>query len=129
MASVRGSKDYQGMNWIRQEKRLAIYIRDGLACVYCNANIEDTKLTLDHLTPYSQGGSNDASNLVTACLRCNSSRGVRSVEDFAAAVAGYLNGGTTPESITDFIALTVTRPLNVNAAREIIMNRREEVTE
>jgi hypothetical protein len=97
--------------------------------VYCNANIEDTKLTLDHLTPYSQGGSNDASNLVTACLRCNSSRGVRSVEDFAAAVAGYLNGGTTPESITDFIALTVTRPLNVNAAREIIMNRREEVTE
>jgi 5-methylcytosine-specific restriction endonuclease McrA len=27
----------QGMNWIRPEKRLAIYLRDGLACCYCAA--------------------------------------------------------------------------------------------
>jgi hypothetical protein len=36
----------QGMNWISQHKRLAIYLRDGLACCYCGDSImEDAKLT------------------------------------------------------------------------------------
>lgn len=37
--------NWQGMNWIRQEKRYAIYLRDGLACVWCKATIEDTTLS------------------------------------------------------------------------------------
>ncbi len=57
-----------GMNWIRREKRLALHLRDGLVCVYCGAAGEDGgQLTLDHLRPVSKGGTNDASNLVTAC--------------------------------------------------------------
>src|SRR5438128_11454104 len=31
----------QGMNWIRPEKRLALYLRDGLACCYCGEAVED----------------------------------------------------------------------------------------
>jgi len=64
-----------GSKWIRPEKRLAIYVRDGFDCVYCRGVFPlGTDLTLDHITPRSRGGSNDASNLVTCCFSCNSAR-------------------------------------------------------
>src|SRR5262245_64074265 len=84
-------RDWNGMNWIRQEKRLAIYLRDGLACAYCGEGIEDgAVLTLDHVVPR---GGNEKENLVTACLRCNSARGKRNVAEFIRATAAYLNHG------------------------------------
>ena len=95
--------NWQGMNWIRQDARLAIYLRDGLACAYCGDAVEDgAQLTLDHIIPYDDHGSNEVSNLVTCCHRCNSSRGKRPVAIFAAAVADYR--GTSPESIVAHIA-------------------------
>lgn len=114
----------QGMNWITQHKRLAIYMRDGLACAYCGDGVEDgAKLTLDHLTPYSEGGSNHESNLVTCCHRCNSSRGNRSVEAFAKGVAAYLNHGVKPAAITKHIADCTKRELDIKAAKEMIARR------
>jgi 5-methylcytosine-specific restriction endonuclease McrA len=75
---------WQGMNWIRQTSRLAIYLRDGCSCKYCGAGVEDgVQLTLDHLTPWSKGGCNSAHNLITCCKACNSARGAREVVDFA----------------------------------------------
>ena len=89
---ARSRGEWQGMNWIRQEKRLAIYMRDGMACAYCGASVESgATLSLDHLTPHSKGGSNSATNLVTCCTRCNSARQARPVASFAAGVAEYLN--------------------------------------
>lgn len=88
------------MNWIRQEKRLAIYLRDGCACVWCGFSVEDgAQLTLDHVKPHSKGGGNHESNLVTACKRCNDSRGNRSVAKFCDAIAAYLNHGVDPAFI------------------------------
>ena len=76
-------KRTQGMNWLPKARRLAIYLRAGLACAYCGASVEDdARLSLDHLRPYSKGGTNETSNLVTACGRCNSSRGTRTVRGF-----------------------------------------------
>jgi hypothetical protein len=77
--------------WIRVEKRAAIYERDSWECVYCGRGPRDRRrmsqaaviLTLDHLTPRSQDGSNAAANLVTACKSCNSSRKDRGWTDFA----------------------------------------------
>ena len=90
-----------GMNWIRQEKRLAIYLRDGMACAYCGHGVEDgANLTLDHVVPRSQGGGNVACNLVTCCMRCNVARSNRPVYDFCAAVAQYVGGGATAEDIS-----------------------------
>jgi 5-methylcytosine-specific restriction endonuclease McrA len=60
-----------GSKWIRPEKRLAIYSRDGFCCVYCRA---EDKLSLDHLQPRELGGSHEATNLVTCCVSCNSAR-------------------------------------------------------
>ena len=68
MSNANGSK------WIRPEKRLAIYARDGFACVYCSADEGEGLLTLDHVTPREVGGTHDADNLVTCCLCCNSQK-------------------------------------------------------
>mgnify|MGYP001576012952 FL=1 len=114
----------QGMNWIRKEKRLAIYLRDGLACVYCGEAVEDgAKLTLDHLHPHSEGGDNHEMNLATACHRCNSARGNRTVAEFAEAVAQYLNHDVTPRAIPDHIKTTIQRPLDLAAAKALIARR------
>ena len=57
--TARGRGDWQGMNWIRQDKRLAIYLRDGLACAYCGHSVESgASLSLDHLKPASKDGCN-----------------------------------------------------------------------
>ena len=120
---ARSRGDWQGMNWIRQEKRLAIYLRDGLACAYCGHGVEQgVQLTLDHVKPHSKGGSNHESNLVTACARCNSSRGARSVIAFSRAVAEYVNHGVQPNEIRRHVTNATRRvlaPYRVQARRLI----------
>ena len=80
----KGRKKGQGSKWIRPEKRLAIYLRDGMACAYCGATVEGTKkpLSLDHLIPCSKGGGNHEGNLITCCLKCNSRRGDMDLSDW-----------------------------------------------
>ena len=96
--------DWNGMNWIRKDKRLALYARDGFSCAYCGESLEDgITLSLDHLIPRSQGTDNSASNLITACKRCNSARGDRPVAEFATAVAEYLDHGIEAQDILDYI--------------------------
>lgn len=110
--------------WIRPLKRLAIYLRDGLACAYCGETVEDgAELSLDHLRCRSAGGSNTASNLVTACRRCNCSRHDRPWRAFAATVAQYRNGSTTVEQIIRRIELTRRRALDLDEARRITARR------
>ena len=114
----------QGMNWLRPAKRLSIYLRDGLACCYCSDAVEDgVKLTLDHLVAHSHGGTNDATNVVTCCHKCNSSRGNRDWREFAEKVAAYLNHGVVAEQIIAHIETTVQRPLDLAMAKELIARR------
>ena len=113
-----------GRNWIRPEKRLALYLRDGLACVYCGVSLEDgAVLTLDHLRPVSKGGSNEASNLVTACQTCNSRRKNRTVRGFCRAVASYLDHGVAAREIEQHVRRCAARTFNTQAARELIAQR------
>ena len=117
-------RKWNGMKWIRQEKRLAIYLRDGLACVYCGESVEDgATLTLDHLQCHSRGGSNAAANLVTACKRCNSSRGTRSVRSFCRSVALYLNHGVEADAIERHVRNSSRRTIDILAARNLISRR------
>lgn len=48
--------------------RDAVFKGDGHRCVQCGSNKE---LTLDHILPVSQGGTNCPSNLQTLCNTCN----------------------------------------------------------
>jgi len=52
--------------------RWRVFRRDGFRCRYCGRGPGDNmQITLDHITPLSQGGTYDEENLVTACYRCN----------------------------------------------------------
>jgi 5-methylcytosine-specific restriction endonuclease McrA len=46
----------------------------GHRCVYCGRKMQ--RLSQDHITPLSKGGSHTASNVVPACQSCNSIKGV-----------------------------------------------------
>ena len=115
---------WQGMNWCRPSTRLAIYLRDGLACVYCAAAAETgTTLCLDHVIPASKGGGNAPRNLVTACKRCNDSRGNRSLSVFAAAIAAYLNRGAQPGAIVKDVRACQRRSLPRAEACDLLARR------
>lgn len=114
---ARSKGKSQGMNWIRQEKRLAIYLRDGLACAYCGHSVENgASLSLDHVKPHSKGGDNHESNLVTCCERCNKSRGNRSLRAFTRAVAEYLHHGVEPKEIENHVRACTRRDLKAHKA-------------
>lgn len=124
--TVRNAGVWQGMNWIRPVKRLAIYLRDGLACAWCGAGIETgVQLSLDHLKPHSKGGSNHEGNLVTCCKHCNDSRGARGQKVFAGAVAAYVNHGVKADDILGHIKTTSRRSLKpfLQQAHDLIEQR------
>ena len=58
--------------------RNRIYKRDGHSCVYCGSS---KNLTLDHVIPKSRGGTNDWTNLVTSCFKCNLKKANRTPEE------------------------------------------------
>jgi hypothetical protein len=117
-------KAWQGMNWISQHRRLGIYLRDGLACAWCAVGIEDgAQLTLDHVRAHRDGGGNENTNLVTACKRCNDSRGARSVRKFATVTAAYLNHGIKPEAIVGHVRAQLKKSVDVAAAKALIARR------
>jgi len=68
------------MNWVRQDLRLAIYMRDGFRCLYCGASqFLDECLSLDHLCA---GADNSPANLATACISCNVAKGEMGLAEF-----------------------------------------------
>lgn len=83
-----------GSKWIRPRRRQRIYERDGWACVWCGAT---GRLSLDHCRPYGRGGTNASSNLITACLSCNSARCDRPMSAFARIVSGRV--GVTVDQV------------------------------
>ncbi|PKI34088.1 hypothetical protein CRG98_045545 [Punica granatum] len=52
--------------------------RDKYTCQYCSSG---ENLTIDHVLPVAQGGKWEWENLVTACSRCNSKKGQRTLEE------------------------------------------------
>ena len=119
------SKNWNGAKWIRRERRLAIYMRDGLACVWCGSGLEDegVTLSLDHVVPVSKGGGNGSRNLVTSCRKCNSVRGDRDAIDFAHAVASYLDGNVKGRDILDHVIDCANRRIDLKVALRIMSKR------
>lgn len=60
---------------IKQGKRQRIFQRDGFKCLRCGEQ-DRSKLTLDHIVKWSDGGSNKDENLRTLCGDCNRKRDV-----------------------------------------------------
>jgi 5-methylcytosine-specific restriction endonuclease McrA len=57
--------------------RRNIFARDNNQCQYCGRKFPTTELSLDHVTPRSQGGLSIWENIVCACVRCNVKKGGR----------------------------------------------------
>lgn len=76
--------------WIRPEKRLAINFRDRMTCLVCLRDLsgaDPADITLDHIVPKADGGSNHESNLYTCCRHCNCSRQDKPLSRFASSEA------------------------------------------
>lgn len=58
--------------------RWEVLARDRFTCVYCGAKAPDVKLHVDHRLSVYDGGTDDLTNLVTACQDCNLGKGARS---------------------------------------------------
>ena len=64
----------------RQEvkfNRRNIFARDSNKCQYCGKKFQTPDLSLDHVTPRSQGGRSTWENIVCCCIKCNVKKGGR----------------------------------------------------
>jgi hypothetical protein len=59
---------------VARRLRFEILRRDNHQCRYCGATAPDVKLAVDHVIPRALGGSDNPTNLVTACVDCNAGK-------------------------------------------------------
>ena len=109
---------WYGSRWIRAPRRLAIYARDGHACLWCGAR---EHLSLDHLwRPVDEVYDNRSSSLVTSCLSCNSRRAGQ-------RLAGWLrylrrSGADVPAIVAE-LRRRVRAPVDMNEGRALETSR------
>lgn len=69
----------------RQVTNIFLFARDEYQCQFCGRRHTELRhrecLTRDHLTPISRGGTNEWTNVVTACSSCNTRKGNRLPEE------------------------------------------------
>jgi len=61
-----------------QRVRSEVLQRDYFTCHYCGQEAN----TVDHLIPISKGGTDEATNMVAACIKCNSGKRDRMTPTF-----------------------------------------------
>lgn len=64
----------KGRPFIPKSIRQRVYARDLYRCLECGSS---ERLSLDHIWPYSLGGTDSIDNLRTLCVSCNSRKGAR----------------------------------------------------
>jgi HNH endonuclease len=113
----RANGVWHGHHWIRDDKRLAIWLRDGLACAYCRKTALPADACVEHVIPFEKGGSNHHSNLVTSCTRCNARKADMPLRRFARTLAP-----ASPEVIVERIAKFTARQLRPyrNEAKKLV---------
>lgn len=67
---------------ISKRKRRDVFERDNFTCQYCGKKYPEVRLSVTHKLPATRGGTQDFSNLITACVRCASKKGYRTHEEF-----------------------------------------------
>uniref|UniRef100_A0A6H1ZHQ3 Putative homing endonuclease n=1 Tax=viral metagenome TaxID=1070528 RepID=A0A6H1ZHQ3_9ZZZZ len=56
---------------ITEDDRTKIFERDNYQCVFCKSKVH---LQIDHVIPFSKGGTTTSDNLQTLCKKCNSKK-------------------------------------------------------
>jgi 5-methylcytosine-specific restriction endonuclease McrA len=62
--------------------RRRIIERDGYYCVYCDEDLRDAEIHMDHVIPESKGGPTSYDNLQVTCRKCNLAKGVLTESEF-----------------------------------------------
>ncbi len=57
--------------------RMNIFLRDKFCCQYCGNKFAPNELTFDHVVPRAHGGKTEYTNIVSACVSCNTRKGAR----------------------------------------------------
>lgn len=68
---VLGIACFSQSRYISATTKRIVFARDGGVCQCCGNSLN---LEFDHITPFSCGGSNNASNIQLLCKRCNRSK-------------------------------------------------------
>jgi len=55
--------------------RFNVFLRDRFTCQYCGKVFPASALTFEHVLPRSRGGQTTWTNIVTACVPCNTAKG------------------------------------------------------
>ena len=75
----RGRAKTGNQKAVRKGVRFAVFTRDGFRCRYCGQRPPQVTLQIDHIKPVVEGGTNDPSNLITACQECNIGKHTRQI--------------------------------------------------
>jgi len=70
-SNVRHWGYQKGTNYGFENTRAMVINRDNYTCQYCKGKHKDSKLEVHHIVYRSQGGSDEASNLITLCHTCH----------------------------------------------------------
>lgn len=90
--------------YARSGIRRKVLERDGKQCLLCGA---ETQLTMQHVTPHSQGGETTIRNLVTLCNDCNQRCGVELLTELYDLVG--LHHGFDPSLVKKIPSATAIR--------------------
>ncbi len=66
--------------YIPASVRVSVLHRNKYKCVFCGRSAKQVQLEVDHIIPFSKGGSNNLNNLQTLCIDCNRGKGARNLK-------------------------------------------------
>jgi len=94
-----------------------VFTRDGGECQCCGS---PNRLEYDHITPFSCGGSSDASNIQLLCMKCNRSKSNSCVCKIHSRTVGTncCNGKTTKKATTTSTQCTGTTKKGVRCKKK-----------
>lgn len=90
----------KGTNYGFENTKAMVLNRDGYKCQYCKGKHKDSKLEVHHIIFRSQGGSDEADNLITLCNTCHKALHDGKISpDFKGKRKGQLKYATQMNSI------------------------------
>lgn len=73
-------KQNKRSRYIPASIRVSVLTRDNYKCRFCGRSSTQIQLEVDHIKPFSQGGSHEMNNLQTLCIDCNRGKGARRLD-------------------------------------------------